>query len=179
MTRERDQAEQSASAAPLEPGEQAAPPDPTAAAPEPPPATEPPQQRAPAAADSRPDPAGERSGDQRDRPPRDDGESRGRGSRDGGSRDGGSRDGGRRGGFRPRGCEFCIGKINVLDYKDLDRLRRYIGDRAKMEPRRKVGTCAKHQRMVAQAVERARYIALLPYTAEHIRQTGTRVGGRR
>ena len=104
-----------------------------------------------------------------------------RGSRDGG-RDGGrddGRDGGRRGGFRRRGCEFCIGKTDVLDYKDVDRLRRYIGDRGKMEPRRKVGTCARHQRVVSRAVKRARYIALLPYTAEHVRQTGVAAGGRR
>lgn len=98
---------------------------------------------------------------------------------DEGPRNRGSRDGGRRGGFRPRGCEFCIGKINVLDYKDVGRLRRYLGERGKMEPRRKVGTCAKHQRMVTRAIKRARHIALLPYTAEHIRQTGTRVGSRR
>ena len=172
MTSEQEQPEQSASAEPSEPGEQAAPaadlPAAASEAPESPPAGESPRQREPSASDAPSAPAGERSGDQRDRPPRDD-DFRGRGSRDGG----------RRGGFRPRGCEFCIGKINVLDYKDLDRLRRYVGDRAKMEPRRKVGTCAKHQRMVAQAVKRARYIALLPYTAEHMRQTGTRTGGRR
>ena len=164
MTSEQDPPGQAAS---VEPSDQAAPA-------EPPPAGEPPQQGEPAASSSMAGPAGDRRGDQRDRPPRDDDGFRGRGSRDGGSRDGG-----RRGGFRPRGCEFCIGKINVLDYKDLSRLRRYIGDRGKMEPRRKVGTCAKHQRMVAQAVKRARYIALLPYTAEHIRQTGTRAGSRR
>ena len=67
----------------------------------------------------------------------------------------------------------------MLDYKDVDRLRRYVGELGKLEPRRKVGTCAKHQRMVARAVKRARHIALLPYTAEHIRQTGVRAGGRR
>ena len=67
----------------------------------------------------------------------------------------------------------------MLDYKDVDRLRRYIGDRGKMEPRRRGGTCAKHQRMVARAVKRARQIALLPYTAEHVRLTGVRAGGRR
>ncbi len=93
-------------------------------------------------------------------------------------RDRGARDGERRGFFRRRGCEFCINKIEVLDYKDVDRLRRYVGEPGRMEARRKVGTCARHQRMVARAVKRARYIALLPYTAEHIRQTGVRAGGR-
>ncbi len=107
---------------------------------------------------------------------------RDRGPRDGGGdggRDGGG--GGGRGGFRRRGCEFCIGKTDVLDYKDVHRLRRYISDRGKMEPRRKVGTCARHQRIVSRAVKRARYIALLPYTAEHVRQTGVAAGaaGRR
>ena len=77
-----------------------------------------------------------------------------------------------RGGLRRRGCEFCIDKIHVVDYKDLELLRRYVGDRGKIEPRRKVGVCSKHQRIVAQAIKRARHVALLPYTAEHIRQTG-------
>lgn len=83
------------------------------------------------------------------------------------------------GGFRRRGCEFCIGHTNVLDYKDTERVRRYIGDRGKMEARRKVGTCAKHQRVVARAVKRARYMAMLPYTSEHIRITGVPGGGGR
>lgn len=93
--------------------------------------------------------------------------------------DRGDRDDGPRRGFRRRGCEFCINKIEQVDYKDADRLRRYVGDRAKMEPRRKVGTCARHQRMVSRAVKRARFMALLPYTAEHIRLSGVRVGSGR
>lgn len=79
---------------------------------------------------------------------------------------------------RRRGCYFCIEKRDYADYKDIELLRRYVGERGKMEPRRKVGNCAKHQRIVAQAVKRARYMALLPYTAEHIRLTGV-FGGRR
>ena len=51
-------------------------------------------------------------------------------------------------------------------------LRRYITESGKMEARRKVGTCAKHQRVVSQAVKRARHLALLPYTSEHIRLSG-------
>ena len=103
------------------------------------------------------------------------------GDRDGGrdrrrDRDDRDRDGGGRRGLRRRGCEFCIAHTDVLDYKDVDRLRRYIGDRGKMEPRRKVGTCARHQRIVARAVKRARHMALLPYTAEHVRQTGVAAG---
>lgn len=79
---------------------------------------------------------------------------------------------------RRRGCEFCRNKVDYVDYKDVDVLRYYVGDRAKMEPRRKVGTCARHQRMVSQAVKRARYVALMPYTVEHMRKTGFG-GGRR
>lgn len=56
-----------------------------------------------------------------------------------------------------------------IDYKDVARLRRYLSDRAKIEPRRKTGSCAKHQRMLTTALKRARLMALLPYTAEHVR----------
>ncbi len=101
---------------------------------------------------------------------------RGGGDR-GGDRD--DRGGGDRRSFgaRRRGCEFCIEKIEQPDYKDVPMLRRYITDRGKLEPRRKAGTCAKHQRSVATAVKRARQIALLPYTSEHVRVSGV-VGGR-
>ena len=105
-------------------------------------------------------------GDRRDRDDRDDRDDRGGPPR------------GERRGARRRGCEFCIDKRQFADYKDIELLRRYIGDRGKMEPRRKAGTCAKHQRWVRQAVKRARHIALLPYTAEHIRVTGV-LSGRR
>ena len=67
----------------------------------------------------------------------------------------------------------------MLDYKDVERVRRYVSDRGKMEARRKVGTCAKHQRVVARAVKRARHMAMLPYTSEHIRITGVPGGGGR
>ncbi len=87
------------------------------------------------------------------------------------------RGGGGRFGARRRGCEFCIDKIEQPDYKDASMLRRYITDRGKLEPRRKVGTCAKHQRRVANAVKRARIVALLPYTSEHVRVSGV-PGGR-
>ncbi len=74
---------------------------------------------------------------------------------------------------RPRGrrprrkvCDFCAGKVPYIDYKDVNRLRRYITERGKISPRRMSGTCAKHQRQLAIAIKRARAIALLPYTAE-------------
>ncbi len=80
----------------------------------------------------------------------------------------------RRGRYTPRRkvCSFCVDHVDVIDYKDPAKLRRYLSDRGKMEPRRKTGTCAKHQRRLSIALKRARHIALLPYTAEHIRLTG-------
>ena len=75
--------------------------------------------------------------------------------------------------MRPRGhkprrkvCDFCVNKIAYIDYKDVNRLRRYINERGKIMPRRMTGTCAKHQRQLSEAIKRARAIALLPYTVE-------------
>ena len=73
---------------------------------------------------------------------------------------------------RRRVCAFCVDKVDHIDYKEPAKLRRYVSDRAKIEPRRKTGTCAKHQRMLTLALKRARHIALLPYTAMHIQMTG-------
>jgi small subunit ribosomal protein S18 len=66
-------------------------------------------------------------------------------------------------------CAFCIDNVQAIDYKDVGRLRRYLSDRGKIEPRRKTGTCARHQRALAQALKRARLVALLPYVATHAR----------
>src|SRR4030088_1472817 len=76
--------------------------------------------------------------------------------------------------FTPRRkvCQFCVDKIKVVDYKDLGRLRRFLSERGKIEPRRKTGTCAAHQRSLNVALKRARQLAMLPFTAEHIRITG-------
>ena len=60
-------------------------------------------------------------------------------------------------------------KIEFIDYKEPLKLRRFISDRGKIEPRRKTGTCARHQRRLTIAIKRARHLALLPYTADHIR----------
>jgi len=73
---------------------------------------------------------------------------------------------------RRRVCAFCVDKASAVDYKDAMKLRRYLSDRARIEPRRKTGTCAKHQRWLAVALKRARHLALLPYAPEHIRLTG-------
>ena len=69
-------------------------------------------------------------------------------------------------------CHFCVNKVQTIDYKDVALLRRFISDRGRMEPRRKTGVCPRHQRVLSVALKRARHVALLPYTAEHIRQSG-------
>jgi small subunit ribosomal protein S18 len=70
---------------------------------------------------------------------------------------------------------MCADKIKTVDYKDVAFLRRFISERARIETRRKTNACAKHQRAIARAIKRARHLALLPYTPEHIRLAG---GGR-
>ena len=71
-------------------------------------------------------------------------------------------------GRRPRRkvCTFCVDKIEYIDYKDINHLRRYMNERGKILPRRMSGNCAKHQRQLGEAIKRARAIALLPYTVE-------------
>lgn len=73
---------------------------------------------------------------------------------------------------RRKVCGFCVDKVTHIDYKDVSLLRRYITERGKIQPRRKTGTCAKHQRPLARAIKRARYVALLPHTADHLRLHG-------
>ena len=69
----------------------------------------------------------------------------------------------------PRACPFCTQKVDYIDFKAIDLLRRYVTDRGKIKARRKVGTCAKHQRRVAIAIKRARNVALLPFSTENAR----------
>lgn len=61
-------------------------------------------------------------------------------------------------------CAFCADKAREIDFKDAQRLRRYVTDRGKIVPRRVSGNCARHQRLLAVAIKRARELALLPYT---------------
>ncbi len=68
-----------------------------------------------------------------------------------------------------RVCAFCAGKIESVNYKETDKLRGFITDRGKITPRRRTGTCARHQRIVATAIKRARHVALLPYVPAHMR----------
>ena len=71
---------------------------------------------------------------------------------------------------RPRGrrkvCAFCVDKVEHIDYKDVNRLKRFIAESGKILPKRMTGTCAKHQRELATAIKCARHVALLPYKDE-------------
>jgi small subunit ribosomal protein S18 len=79
----------------------------------------------------------------------------------------------RGGGRRRRVCIMCADKISVVDYKNVSFLRRFVSDRGRIETRRKTSACAKHQRALASAIKRARHLALLPYTAGHVRGMST------
>lgn len=68
---------------------------------------------------------------------------------------------------KPKVCIFCADK-SAIDYKDIMLLRKFVSERGKIEPRRRTGVCAKHQRKLALAIKRARFLALLPYTPAHI-----------
>jgi len=80
----------------------------------------------------------------------------------------------RRPGYVPRRkvCSFCVDNVKSIDYKDPFKLRRYISGGGKIEPRRKTGVCAKHQRVLTMAIKRARHLALLPYVSAHLYKTG-------
>ena len=67
---------------------------------------------------------------------------------------------------RKKVCVFCGEKNGVIDYKDTNKLKRYVSERGKILPRRITGNCAKHQRALTVAVKRARHLALMPYTME-------------
>ena len=66
-------------------------------------------------------------------------------------------------------CKLCFEKVTVVDYKDDRKLQRFLTDHGKIVPRRISGTCAHHQSQVTQAIKRARFLALLPYTSDQIR----------
>lgn len=71
--------------------------------------------------------------------------------------------------FKPRKriCSFCADKkVDKIDYKDINKLKKYVTDRGKILPRRISGNCAKHQRELTRAIKRSRQIALLPYSAD-------------
>jgi len=81
----------------------------------------------------------------------------------GGSR---KRPGGPAAGGRRKSCFFCKDKVDEVDYKNINQLRRYISEKGKIRSRRITGACRRHQVQVATAVKRAREMALLPYVAD-------------
>jgi small subunit ribosomal protein S18 len=92
------------------------------------------------------------------------GRPRGKGPSSGGDKDARRERFGRR-----KVCNFCVDHIKYIDYKDVNRIRRYVSERAKIEPRRKTGVCAKHQRKLTVAIKRARHMALLAFAPQHTR----------
>ena len=65
-------------------------------------------------------------------------------------------------------CAFCVDKAQVINYKNSEKLFHFITDRGKIAPRRRSGTCAKHQRLLAREIKRARHLALLPQSPAHM-----------
>ena len=82
----------------------------------------------------------------------------------------GERDGApmrRRGGRRRRKvCVFCVDQNAVIDYKDVNKLRRYVSERGRVLPRRITGNWGKHQRALTVAMKRGRRLSMVPYVAE-------------
>lgn len=67
---------------------------------------------------------------------------------------------------RKKVCMFCADKSKVIDYKDVNTLKRFVTEKGKIVPRRQTGTCAMHQREITTAVKRARNMAILPFKGE-------------
>ena len=67
---------------------------------------------------------------------------------------------------RRKPCPYCKDKIEHVDYKDVDGLKRFISEKGKIRSRRITGACRRHQNQIAQAVKRARELALLPYVSD-------------
>ena len=68
--------------------------------------------------------------------------------------------------FRRKVCVFCQEKVNYIDYKDVNRLKKFITEGGKILPRRMSGVCAMHQRELSNAIKKARIVALLPFKGE-------------
>jgi len=67
---------------------------------------------------------------------------------------------------RKKVCAFCQAKVDEIDYKDVNTLKKYVTEGGKILPRRMTGVCAKHQRVLANAIKRARIVDLLPFKGE-------------
>lgn len=68
--------------------------------------------------------------------------------------------------LKKRTCRLCANKVKTLDYKDVRTLEMFIKDRGKIVSSRISGNCAKHQRLVAEALKKARYVSLIPYVRQ-------------
>lgn len=98
----------------------------------------------------------------------------GSGSRMGGPRQGDSRAGGMGGGrggrgdrvFRKKSCRFCAERTSYIDYKDVEKISKFLTEKGKVIPRRISGNCAKHQRVLARAVKLCRHSGLVPFQVE-------------
>jgi len=93
--------------------------------------------------------------------------------RRGADRRGGGSGGDRRAGQwwrqKTRRCYFCTEGVTAIRYRDTDVLRRFLSERGRIRPQRQTGTCSRHQRQLARAIKRARYLALLPFTSHQVR----------
>jgi len=67
---------------------------------------------------------------------------------------------------KDRYCYFCVNNVNRIDYKNQQLLRRFISSYSKIVPRKRSGVCSKHQRQLAQAIKRARIMAILPFVTK-------------
>lgn len=67
---------------------------------------------------------------------------------------------------RKKVCAFCVEKAEYIDYKDVNKLKKYVSENGKILPRRMTGVCAQHQRALASAIKNARIVALLPFKGE-------------
>lgn len=70
---------------------------------------------------------------------------------------------------RARVCQFCAERTKFIDHKQVEVMKRHTAENGRIRSRRETGTCARHQRMLAQAVKRARHLALVPFRAERAR----------
>lgn len=75
---------------------------------------------------------------------------------------------------RQKKCQFCADNAKYIDYKDTQLLRKYTTDRGKIKPRRVTGACSQHQRDIANAIKRARTMALIPYSVPAVSGRGDR-----
>jgi len=70
---------------------------------------------------------------------------------------------------KKRVCRFCENKDVYIDYKNEKKLQRFVSEQGRIIPKRITGTCSRHQRMLVQAIKRARHLALLPFVSEAVK----------